>query len=129
MVHVIDTHALVWYLEGGDRLGAIALEVLDDATQRLIISAMVLCEAKYLSDRRRTRITFEEIINLVSDTPRCTIHPIDINVVRAMPTGLDIHDSIICGTALFYRDTLKEEAKVVTRDEAIRRWGGIETVW
>ena len=40
-----------------------------------------------------------------------------------MPVIWDIHDRIICGTALVYRDLLGEAVKILTKDEGIRDSG------
>jgi len=57
MVHVIDTHALVWFLEGNEKLGRKALKVFRDSTEKLIIPSIVLAEIKYLSYKGRTRLS------------------------------------------------------------------------
>lgn len=49
MVHIIDTHALVWFLEGNEKLGRKALKVLKNSREKLVIPSIVLAEVKYLS--------------------------------------------------------------------------------
>lgn len=39
MKYVIDTHALVWFLEGNSRLGVNAKAILSDADSQLVIPA------------------------------------------------------------------------------------------
>jgi len=128
MIYVVDTHALIWFLEGNKRLGAEARQILRDENQHLLIPSIVLAEAKDLAAKGKTRLTFEEVLEAMSD-PRCLIYPLDIAVVRAMPHRLDIHDAIICATALVYHKTVHEEATLITRDEAIIKSKLVQTVW
>jgi PIN domain nuclease of toxin-antitoxin system len=53
MVHIIDTHALVWFLEGNRRLSAAARNVLSDVSAQLVLPTLVLAEAAYLYARKR----------------------------------------------------------------------------
>lgn len=129
MADIVDTHALVWYLEGGDKLGPNARNMLNRTSERLIIPTIVLCEAKYIAERGRTQIRFEQLLNFVSYDHRFIIHPIDENVAQAMPVELNIHDGIICGTALLYQRFFGEETSIITKDEAIKNWGVIPTIW
>lgn len=129
MLYVVDTHALVWYLEGSDKLGKKALSVLDDEKSKLVIPTIVLAEIKYLSDKQRTKLFFEDIINIVEQDDRCILFPLDVNVIKFIPTKLDIHDGIICGTAFVYSKLLREETTVVTKDSEIIDSKLIKTIW
>ena len=87
---------------------------------------IVLAEIKYLSHKGRLEQTLDEVLQVISRDPRCTIYPIDLSVVNKAPLGLDIHDSLIIGTALVQRETV---AGILTRDEAIAFSGLVPTVW
>jgi hypothetical protein len=63
---------------------------------------------------------------VINSDPRCTIYPIDLSVVSKAPLGLDIHDSLIVGTALVQREAV---TGILTRDEAITSSGLVSTVW
>ena len=39
MTYLLDTHALVWWLEGSDRLSAPARDAIGDPTARILVSA------------------------------------------------------------------------------------------
>ncbi len=43
--NIVDTHALVWYLEGNPGLGSNAKSVLDEPTSELIVPIIALAEA------------------------------------------------------------------------------------
>lgn len=130
MIHIVDTHTMVWFLEGQDKVGPHALQVLRDQKARLVIPSIVLGEIKYLASRRRISLTLDAVIEMIEDDPRCAIYPLDSHVVQIMPVMSDIHDGIICGTALLYQDVLGETVKILTRDKNVSRVvSGIETVW
>lgn len=129
MVYIVDTHSLIWYLEESEQLGSEALRIFDDGVSKLVIPTIVLAEVKYLSLRKRIALPLNEVFDTIRSDIRCLLYPLDSNVVEKMPPGLDIHDGIICGTALVYRDFLGEEVKIITRDEAISSARIIETVW
>ncbi len=47
LLHVVDTHALIWYLQGNPRLGPQARAIFQAAERgqtRILISAIVLAE-------------------------------------------------------------------------------------
>jgi PIN domain nuclease of toxin-antitoxin system len=56
MKYVIDTHALVWFLEGNTRLGNKAKIVLADSKSQLVLPAIALAEAVWIVERARTSI-------------------------------------------------------------------------
>jgi PIN domain nuclease of toxin-antitoxin system len=51
MKDVVDTHALIWFLEGNPRLGAAAKTVLMDPDSELILPAIALAEAVWIDSR------------------------------------------------------------------------------
>lgn len=128
MIYLLDTHTLIWFLEGGKKLGAQALKILRDDHQKLLVPSIVLAEARYLAYKNKITLPFMEILEAVTD-PRCTIYPLDVAVIKAMPPDLEIHDAILCGTALVCMDSLKEDVCVITKDEAIVRSGIVATIW
>jgi len=46
-----------------------------------------------------------------------------------MPSGLDIHDALICATVLVGQDVLREEVRLITRDEVLVQAGLVQTIW
>jgi PIN domain nuclease of toxin-antitoxin system len=58
MRHVVDTHALLWFLGGSARLGATARIVLGDPNSLLILPATALAEACWIVERGRTSIPY-----------------------------------------------------------------------
>lgn len=128
MIYVVDTHGLIWFLEGSKKLGARARRILRDQSQKLVIPSIVLAEAKDLSQKGKTALPFQEILEAVAD-PRCTVFPLDLAVVRAMPEGLNIHDAIICSTAIVCQGVFKEQPRLITRDAELVGSGLVKTIW
>ena len=48
MKYVLDTHALIWFLEGNLKLGANAKGILCDPNSQLVIPATTLAEAVWI---------------------------------------------------------------------------------
>ena len=68
MKYVVDTHALIWFLEGNLRLGTNAKTILSDSASQLILPAIALAEAVWIVDRNRTSIS--SVTNLL-DAIKC----------------------------------------------------------
>ena len=129
MVYVVDTHVLVWYLEGSDKLSPKLTSILEHENNRLVIPTIVLAEVKYLSFRNRINLSMDELLLHIESDPRCIVYPLDSNVVEFLPVSVNIHDAIICATALVYENRLGQRAKIITKDEEITSSGIVETVW
>jgi len=124
--YVIDTHALVWFIGRDQRLSNTVRAILRDPNVSIIISVIVLVEIKYLSHKGRFAQTLDEVLEVIDRDSRCTIYPVDINVINKAPLDLNIHDSLIVGTALVQPETV---TGVLTKDEAIVSSGLVPTVW
>lgn len=129
MVYIIDTHALIWFLEGNPRLGSRAKKILMDDAALKIIPSIVLAEIHYLHSRGRITTSFKKVKEMMDETENCVIYPLDENVIEVMPRNLNIHDALICATGILYETTLHENACVVTKDEEIAESGRVETLW
>jgi predicted nucleic acid-binding protein len=129
LIHVVDTHALVRHLESAPSLGRGAREVLSDPESFLIVPTIVLAEARYMSASRKLRVSWEQVLQGVLADDRFAIHDLTIEVLREIDTRLEMHDAIICATALLLRDALGEEVAIITRDKEIRAFGLVQTIW
>jgi len=129
MIYIPDTHALIWFLTNSSRLGKNASKIFHNTNSFIVISTLVLAEAKFLAEKARIEKSFASILSALQDDPRVKIHPIDLSVIENAPKGLDIHDSLICGTALVYQELLKEKVKLITKDSKIINAGIVETLW
>ena len=71
---VLDTHALVWYLEGSARLSSDAKAVMDDPASEMILSVIALAEALHIVDKGRTSIPSS------ADSVACGSHRVEGHV-------------------------------------------------
>ena len=124
--YVLDTHALVWYLTNDRRLGLQAEVVLNDPGARLIIPTIVLAEIKDLTRKGRFAQTLDDVLAVIESDQRCLVYPIGLEVIRAAPMQLDIHDSLIVGVALVQASAVDG---VLTCDQAITNSGLVPVVW
>lgn len=129
MVHLVDAHTLVWFLNGSNKVGSSALAILRNPSKSLVIPSIVLCEVRWMIRKKRIEISLDEVFEALQEDPRCEIYPLDTHVVQRMSDTLEMHDDIICGTALVYKHLRGEEVKILTDDPAIRDSGIVETVW
>ena len=64
MIHVVDTHSLIWHLENWRGLGRNAARVLESSPDELIVPTIVLAEARYTIARKRRNVTWDELLTL-----------------------------------------------------------------
>lgn len=129
MIYVLDTHAITWYLENDPRLSAGARAILDNLAAELVIPTMVLVELRFLHVKQRIKTSPADVQQKFLQIRNCEIHPLDEDIVSLIPTGLDIHDSIIVATAIFYRDARRQPTTLITKDTKITQSGLIQTLW
>lgn len=112
--HVLDTHALVWYLEGNPRLGKAARAAIEEPDADLVLPIIALAEAAFIVERGRTAIpTVAALLQSVLADERIDVHPLTWDVFEQSLTLLTIpemHDRLIVATALH----LLEMGHVVT---------------
>ena len=129
MTYVMDTHALVWFLEGSLRLGTAARNALSDTAAPVVVPTIVLAEITFLYARHRIAIDLPHVLAHIASAANCLVYPLDGAVVERLPTTLNIHDAIIVATALVFRDVLSERTAVVTKDADITASGLVDVLW
>jgi PIN domain nuclease of toxin-antitoxin system len=129
MIYVTDTHPLVWLLSHSPRLSATARQIFNDSSVGIIIPSIVLVEIKFLYSRSRITVDLPTTLAHVATAGNCQIHALDERVVDRLPTILDIHDAIIVGTAMVYRDLLGQQVALITRDKEITDSGLVPILW
>ncbi|PZO41493.1 MAG: twitching motility protein PilT [Pseudanabaena frigida] len=104
MKYILDTHALIWFLEGNARLGLTAKEILSDSSSELILPAIALAEAVWIVSRGKTSISsVEALLKVVKQDKRVSIYPLDSDVIEKSINFTSInemHDRQIVSTAL-----------------------------
>jgi PIN domain nuclease of toxin-antitoxin system len=119
MTYVVDTHILIWFLDKNKRLNSRHYQMLIDKNNNFVLSTIVLAEIKHLISLKRISVSFEDVINYLSESNNCIIYPVDEDVVEKMPEGLNIHDALIVATGLVYKTMLCEDVAILTEDEEI----------
>lgn len=131
---VVDTHALVWYLTGPDRLSPTALDALRVAEDEegIIVPAMVLAEVGQLSvlKRRGFIATDYQVVKdavLSIDVPGLNLVAFTASaaalVVDLAETIRDPFDLCVTATAVDLGLPL------VTTDRIIANSGALQTIW
>ena len=132
MKYVVDTHALIWFLEGNSRLGENAKNVLSDPTSQLILPAIALAEAAWIVERGRTSIpSVIALLNAVNADSRLVIYPLDKAIIQESLSLLaitEMHDRQIVSTVLI----LAHQGEIVTLltcDQNITTSGLVPIFW
>ncbi len=127
-----DSHAVVWYLQGSDRLSASAAQVLADSekTDGIVVSVATLVDLWYVTQttRKLTDAHLAELRSALLSSKAFTLQPIDVAVVDATTSIArdllaDPWDRFIVGTASALALPL------VTRDEAIHDAQIVPVIW
>lgn len=132
MKAVADSHAIVWYLQGSDRLSAAAEQALieSEKTDGLVLSVATLIDLWYVSQTTQavTATELAAIRTMLDASTAVAFEPMTVAIADAttsIPRDLlkDPWDRFIVATAL----TLG--LPVVTRDESIRQSDLVATIW
>jgi PIN domain nuclease of toxin-antitoxin system len=134
MIHVIDTHALIWFLQNDPRLGAHATAIMSDPSATFVLPAIVLAEACRIVENGKTFIPSPQaILNAVAADARFTVAPLDISIIaRTHEPDLrrvtEMHDHQIVATAVRLIER-GEDISLVTRDENIAQSKLVPIIW
>lgn len=129
---VLDTHAWVWWVSSPDLLSPKAREAADQAAENgaVYISSISVWEVLLLVQRGRLRLTLdvEDWVAHCEALPFIRFVPVNNAIAMKsvrLPGSLhpDPADRIIIATALTIG------APLVTKDERIRSYPHVETIW
>lgn len=128
---VCDTHALVYFALGGQRLSSTAaafFEACEARTSILYVPAVVVMEFGFVTGGRRTRarVSMRDFFEGLFANP--AYQPYDLSpeqVYLADESGPndDPFDRLICAAAR------RLDVPLITRDEEIAAWGGVAVIW
>ena len=132
-LYIVDTHALLWHLDGSPLLGDQARQVLDDPDARLILPAIALAEALFVLEKKASQFSIDEnaLLEKIGTDSRLEFTALDQKTIQA---SLDckaipeIHDRQIVATAVLLQSEDVEVA-ILTRDNNIRNVDLVPTVW
>ncbi len=132
MHYVIDTHALIWFLEGNSRLGNQATTILCNPASILILPAIALAEALWIVERGKTSIpSSKSLLDIVTADPRIIIYPLDTDVVTQtliLSSINEMHDRQIVATAIVIQNK-GNPVSLLTCDQNITASDLITIVW
>jgi PIN domain nuclease of toxin-antitoxin system len=129
---VADSHAVLWYTQGSDRLSPRAASALTEAeaTDGVIVSVASLVDLWYVTQTTKalTEAEVSEVREVIVISPAFTLQPIDLAVTDATTeiprdTLADPWDRFIVATAKVL------DVSLVTRDLAIRDSGLVPIIW
>lgn len=130
--YVVDTHALIWYLESSPRLGVAAKAVLDGPASNLVLPLIALAEAVDIVDKRRTKIvSVADLLSDVGKDTRLELQPLDPDVLqmslfaRAVP---EMHDRLIVAAGLLLQQQ-GESVAILTKDVSITTSTLLAVIW
>jgi predicted nucleic acid-binding protein len=124
---VADTHALIWHLVRSPRLSETARSLMrsaDRGDSELVVPTVVMMEALWISERKNPGVTFDRVVQYISQMPNATVAVLDLPALleaQRLPQFLEMHDRIIAATARVYGATL------ISRDRQLQ--AVVETVW
>jgi PIN domain nuclease of toxin-antitoxin system len=130
--YVLDTHPLVWYLEGNPRLSPKAKAVIDDQDSDLVLPIIALAEATFIVERGRTSIPSpSDLLVSVQSDPRIEVYPLSLAVLQrslGATTIPEMHDRLVLATAL-HLQSLGHTVSLLTKDALVARSGLVPIVW
>ncbi len=130
--HIVDTHALVWHLEGNPRLGASAKAILGDPSSQLVLPMIALAEACWMIEHGKSTISnVRDLLAAVDADPRLEITPLNREILdRSLSLAVidEMHDRQIVASALVLQDKGAAVA-ILTRDLVIQNSGLVTVIW
>lgn len=130
--YIVDTHALVWYLESSPRLGLAAKAILDDPASELVFPMIALAEAVDIVDKGRTKIASVPILfNRVLGDPRIELLPFDLDTLQTSlqaRTVPEMHDRLIVAARLLLQER-GEKVAILTKDVSITNSALLPVIW
>ncbi|MEI2691219.1 MAG: PIN domain-containing protein [Anaerolineae bacterium] len=130
--YVLDTHPLVWYLEGNPRLSQKAKAVIDDQGSDLVLPIIALAEATFIVERGRTGIpSVSDLLVSVQSDPRIEVYPLSLAILqRSLDATMipEMHDRLILATAMQLH-SLGHTVSLLTKDAFIARSGLAPIIW
>lgn len=130
--YVLDTHAVVWYLEANPRLGAGARAALDDPSSKLYLPIVALAEACWIVEHGRTRIpSVPDLLADIDADERIVLCPLDRPILDGslnLTSIPEMHDRLIVATALALSRTTPDLA-LVSRDVSITAGAPVPVIW
>lgn len=129
MTVVLDTHALVWFLQKDKKLGQKALDLIlrDDVAK--IVPFLVLAEIHYLHAHRRFPLSAPEVVRIIKEIENFEIAPHSEDQIPHLISELDIHDALIVATAAAGQKIKETDVAILSRDHQIGEFSPLPVIW
>jgi PIN domain nuclease of toxin-antitoxin system len=132
MKYILDTHALIWFLEGNPRLSSVVKSILCDLSSELILPAIALAESVWIVSRGKTSISsVDDLLKVVKEDKRVFVYPLDLNVIERsieLTSINEMHDRQIVATALVV-ESQGNQVALLTCDQNICAANLVPIVW
>mgnify|MGYP003383644385 CR=1 FL=1 len=131
---VLDTHSLLWYLEGNRRLGSRARAKISAIESHLVVPVIVLAEAGIIIDHGRTKIpSVARLIDSLAKDSRFEIYPLTLDIFKLSLSSeasrvTELHDRLIAATVLYIHDS-GLDVSLITQDENLTNARLVPVVW
>ena len=130
--YVVDTHALIWYLEGNSKLGKAAESVLSNPSADLILPTIALAEAIDIVAKGRTKLpNVTSLLNDVLGDKRIELLPLTLAVLQQSLTAVavpEMHDRLIVASAMWL-ESLGHQVALLTKDQSINDAALTPIIW
>ena len=131
---VLDTHALIWWVNGDSKLSARARKVIESEMTvdggKILVSAITAWEIAMLVNKNRLVLTMDliEWLDTVRSIDAVQFVPVDNELaIQSVQLPGDFHldsaDRMITALARHY------SAMLVTNDDKIRNYRHVKTIW
>ena len=129
---ILDTHALIWHLEGNRLLGSAAKNIIDDPASELVLPVIAVAEAAFVVEKGRTSIPrVSDLVNDIQADARIEIIPLTEEILSASLTLTaipEIHDRLIVATGV-YLQSQGESVEILTKDNEIILSSLLKVCW
>jgi len=130
--YVLDTHTLLWYLEGNTKLSSTVKTIIDHPNSELILPAIALAEAMFIVEKGKVQIpNVNALLSDIDNDPRIQLHTLDRQVMDktlVLQEIPEMHDRQIAATALVLVD-LGYTVHLLTKDEILVASNSVSTIW
>lgn len=130
--YILDTHALIWHLEGNSLLGSEAKRIIGDPNSHLVLPVIALAEAMFIVEKGRSAIPMvKDLLNDVINDKRIDIYPLTAGILdesSSLTAVPEIHDRLIVATGVFLQK-LGETIEIVTKDHEITASSVLPVCW
>lgn len=130
--YVIDTHTLIWFLEGNPKLGKAASVVMSDPHAELILPTIALAEAIDIVTKGRTSLPdVNSLLNDLLGDPPIELSPLTLEILQQSLAAVAVpkmHDWLITATTLWLA-ALGHQTALLTKGPKIIAAALARIVW